>query len=124
VRVIIAGPRDLRLKVSEVKSAVDASGFKVREVVCGGASGVDEAALYFSKKHNRRIRMFHAEWERAARETGNRLAAGPIRNREMAEYADALIVIKRPGPTTKGTASMIREAKKHGLPIHVEEVAG
>ena len=39
------------------------------------------------------------------------LAAGPIRNREMAEIGDVLIAIKTSG---KGTQSMIREARLRG----------
>ena len=122
MKVVIAGPRDLNPTVHTVEIAVKNSGFPLTEVAAGGASGVDEAALYYARAHNRKIRVFHPDWERAERLTGNRLAAGPIRNMRMAEYADALIVIKRPGPTTKGTTSMIAQAEKRGLPVYVEEV--
>ena len=35
-----------------------------------------------------------------------------------------LLVIKRKGEETPGTASMIREATSRGMPVHVEEANG
>ncbi len=48
-----------------------------------------------------------------------------VRNREMADCADALLVVRRmEAPETKGTASMIREAKRYGLKRVIVEVSG
>jgi hypothetical protein len=46
-------------------------------------------------------------------------AAGPIRNKEMAESADALVAIPR--PASKGAANMIKQAETRGLLVHVHE---
>ena len=48
------------------------------------------------------------DWEHFGR------AAGPIRNKKMAEYADAVILF----PGGKGTASMLKEAQKAELTIY------
>lgn len=117
MRVVIAGPRSLPLSIEMVTAAVNASGFDVLEVVSGAAKGVDYSAERWAIHYNFGLKQFFPKWGKHG------LSAGPIRNRDMAEYADALIVIKRPGPATSGTASMIREAEKRGLPIHVEEVS-
>jgi hypothetical protein len=47
--------------------------------------------------------------------------AGPIRNRRMAQSADALIAIPLKG-RRRGTDSMIREAKLCGLKIFIKEM--
>ena len=116
MRVIIAGPRDLGIGIWEVGEAIRNSGFAPSVIMSGDAQGVDAAADMYASELEYTYEKYPALWNKHGK------AAGPIRNQEMAEYADALIVIKRPGPTTRGTASMIREAEKRNLPIHVEEV--
>ncbi|QIN79644.1 DUF2493 domain-containing protein [Rubrobacter marinus] len=118
MKVIIAGPRDLVLLEEQVEKAIAASGFEVTQIVEGGATGVDSSAAWYAEQSGIPYKSFPADWTRHGK------AAGPIRNREMADYADALLVIKREGEETSGTASMIREAKKRGLPVHVEEAEG
>jgi len=44
-------------------------------------------------------------------------AGGPMRNEQMADYADALIAFWDGG--SRGTADMIERAKSHGLKIRV-----
>lgn len=117
MKVIVAGPRDLTAGPDVITAALDASGFDVLEVVSGGATGIDKCAADWALRYNFGLRRFYPEWKTHGR------AAGPIRNRKMAEYADALVVIKRAGKDTAGTSSMIREATKAGLPIYVHELA-
>lgn len=115
MKVIIAGSRDLKVTPEEIQAAVDASGFEVTEHVSGHALGVDVVGEVWAWKHEpRRIptKVFYADWLNLKR------AAGPIRNRAMAEYADALIAIYRKGKLTPGTRSMISEARKRGLKIY------
>ncbi len=117
MKVVIAGPRDLNfLKAFVIADAVRTSGFEVTELVHGGASGVDRAGELWAKDASVPTRAFYPYWKTHGR------AAGPIRNREMAAYADALIVVKQKGVDTPGTSSMIREAEKAGLPVHIEEL--
>ena len=117
MRVIVAGPRDLVLLEETVEAALGASGFSVGEIVEGGATGVDSSAAWYAQQRGIPYKSFCADWTKHGR------AAGPIRNRQMAEYADALVLVKRRGADTPGTKSMTREAEKRGLPVHIHELA-
>lgn len=114
MKVIIAGSRDLNITPPDIQAAVDASGFEVVEHVSGHALGVDVAGEVWAWQHEPRIptKTFIAQWAQEGRR------AGPIRNRAMAEYADALIAIYRKGKLTPGTRNMISEARKRGLKIY------
>ncbi len=81
--------------------------FEIGEIVCGGARGADLLGKDYGEKYNIPVKMFPADWKRY----GN--SAGPRRNIEMAEYADALIAFWD-GEST-GTAHMIKEAHRRKL---------
>lgn len=81
------------------------------EVVTGGAHGVDTLAHHWALDEGIRTRVFPADWKRHGR------AAGPIRNRAMAEYAapgGCLIAVSR---CTPGTNNMIEQARAVGLRV-------
>lgn len=90
------------------------SGFQVDMIVAGGARGVDRAAEDISIIDKIPNRIFPADWD----EYGN--AAGPIRNREMADNADALIAL--PDSESVGTRDMITVMRKMGKPVYVMEI--
>ena len=93
-----------------LQMAIWESNFPITEVVSGGASGVDAAGERWAKTHNIPIKSFPADWTQGK-------MAGFIRNRQMAQYAHALIALwdgKSPG-----THNMIKEANKEGLAIHI-----
>lgn len=69
--------------------------------------GVDGLAERYAFENNLVSRSFPAKWERFGK------FAGPIRNLNMAKYADRLIAFSSGG---KGTANMIKCAKEQGLP--------
>jgi hypothetical protein len=81
------------------------------EFVSGGAAGVDRHGELWARRHGYRVRVFPADWKAHGK------AAGPIRNRQMAEYATHLVAIW--DGESRGTASMIREAHRRGLGVHV-----
>lgn len=113
MKVIIAGSRHIE-DWTQVHEAIVKSGFLVTEVVCGGAAGVDTIGESLATLHNMPVKSFPADWSRYGK------GAGPIRNEEMAQYADALIAVwdgKSPG-----TKHMITEMKKLNKPIHVHLV--
>jgi len=58
---------------------------------------------------------FPAHWDEYGR------AAGPIRNRQMLDkgWADAVVAFHLNLDESKGTADMVREARKRGLPVWV-----
>lgn len=65
------------------------SGFDLRpnEIVSGMASGADAAGVFYADDYKILLKEFPADWGKHGK------AAGPIRNREMAEYADALLLL-------------------------------
>lgn len=114
MKTIIAGSRTLGQK--EVTDAIAQAllsdkDWVITQVVCGCANGVDKAGEAWAREGNIPVRHFPADWRRYGR------GAGPIRNRLMAEYADALIAVW--DGKSKGTLNMLHEAKKRGLKIHL-----
>lgn len=97
----------------------------VTEVVSGGASGVDLLGEKWAKKHLIPVRRFPAYWN------FHGAMAGPIRNVDMARYAcgwketEDYAVSKVPGAlvliwdkSSRGSAHMLRTAKRYALIIH------
>lgn len=110
MRTIIAGSRTIT-DPAVVEQAIRDSGFTITEVVSGGARGVDWLGGQWARKKRIQTRFFHAEWGRFGKR------AGPIRNRTMARYAEALIAIW--DGSSRGTADMIRRAQSLGLRVFV-----
>jgi len=111
MNVIIAGGRDVT-DFDLVERAVNNSGFEIEQVVSGGAKGVDTLAVLYAQKYNKHLALFMADWDRHGRK------AGPIRNGQMAEYADALIAVW--DGKSKGTKNMIDQATAKGLKVYIE----
>lgn len=112
MRVIIAGSRTFT-NGAVVAAAYHKSGFKATEIVSGGCRGVDESGERLADQMRIPVRRFQASWATYGK------SAGPVRNREMAAYADALIAIW--DGKSRGTANMIAEAKAKGLKIYIED---
>lgn len=118
MKTIIAGSRDIT-SYSLVKQAVIDSGFTITEVVSGSqktrdaqgkiVGGVDYLGEIWAHNMGIPVKSFPAQWSELGK------AAGPVRNAEMAEYAEALICIHTGG---NGSASMLRLARARGLKIY------
>lgn len=80
-------------------------------IVSGAATGADKLGEYYALIHDLRVRRFLAAWD----SFGN--AAGPIRNAEMADYADVLLAFW--DGKSRGTKSMIAEAEQRGLDVRI-----
>lgn len=106
MKVIIAGPRDYEDFVSVIV-AVHLSHFDITEVVSGRARGVDTLGERWADENGIPVKPFPADWTRY----GN--GAGPKRNLQMAKYADGAVILW--DGTTRGTGSMLKIAKAHGL---------
>lgn len=106
---IIAGSRTIldRSKVFEILSEYD----WITEVVSGCAKGVDTLGEEWARKNGLPITRFPADWLKHGKK------AGYLRNVEMADYAQACIVIHR---NSKGSLHMLDIARKKRL--HVIEV--
>ena len=77
-------------------------------VISGNATGADKFGEMWAGDHGVRVQRHPAEWNKHGK------AAGPMRNRQMAKVADAVILF----PGGRGTASMRKEAEKRNLPIY------
>lgn len=111
-KVIIAGGRDF--KDSELLERTCNGYLQDKadiEIVSGGAKGADELAIHYSKKYKFELTVIPANWTLYGK------SAGPIRNRKMAMYADALIVFW--DGKSRGSKNMIETAKEFGIPVRV-----
>jgi len=114
MKVIIAGSRVFNDYGLLCQAVVD-SGFDITEVVSGCARGADTLGERWAADHGVPVARFAAEWDKYQR------AAGPIRNRQMAEYAEGLIAL--PVGEARGTRDMIRQATKLKLKVFVKEAS-
>lgn len=113
MKVIIAGTRTIT-NANLIEKAISESGFVITEIVSGGAAGVDRLGEMYADYHNIPIKAFRADWKKFGR------TAEPRRNKQMAEYADALIAIW--DGESRGTRNMIGEATFLGIKIYVMSV--
>lgn len=113
MKLIIAGGRNIT-DYSLVLSALAESQFQPTEIVSGMAPGVDTLAVQYATENNLPLKEFHANWSLYGR------SAGPRRNREMANYGDALIAIW--DGESRGTKNMIEEATKRNLLVYVKKI--
>lgn len=108
MKVIIAGGRDFKPRISDFLRIKEILlEHKVTEIVSGGARGADAWGEFLGEKLGIPVKRFPADWDRQGK------SAGPRRNQEMAEYADAVILM----PGGRGTQNMREEASKKGLLI-------
>lgn len=110
MKTIIAGSRGIT-DYNQVLRAIAGADWEITEVVSGCARGVDYLGERWAQENDIPIERFPARWK----EHGN--SAGPIRNAEMARYADALIALW--DGESRGTRGMILIAHRRKLRIHV-----
>lgn len=115
MKLIIAGSRTFNFDHDFIHEAIYAVNnyqrkFNDLEIVSGGAKGVDATAKKYAEAWDKPFREFPADWETHGK------AAGPMRNKQMAEYADALLLIW--DGESKGSASMKKEMEKLKKPIY------
>lgn len=118
MRLIIAGKRDYNNKniiYTEIDKFIIEYGFPT-EIIEGGADGVDKLAHQYAVDNKIFVKTFEANWLKLGK------IAGPLRNKQMAEYAskdkDAWLLAFWDGQS-KGTKSMINEARKKNLNIQI-----
>lgn len=109
MKVIIAGSRHMPFSMFHlIDEAVKKSNFPVTEVVCGLARGADMFGGKWAVNNSIPVKTFPANWDEHGK------AAGPIRNQQMAEYADALIVFIWDG--SRGSKDMLMRMERMKKP--------
>lgn len=115
-KIIIAGGRNFN-DYNVVKHVCDKytkDKYNSIEVVCGMAKGVDLLGKKWGDDNGYNIKEFPANWVKY------RSSAGPIRNKQMAEYGNVLIAFW--DSNSKGTKNMIDIAKDLGLDIIIFKI--
>jgi hypothetical protein len=107
MKIIIAGGRNYQFTDSDIDKLNNIKNL-ITEIVSGGAKGADYEGERWAKLNNIPVKFFKADWSQYGR------AAGPIRNKQMAEYADAIILF----PGGSGTDNMYANAVKANLKIY------
>ena len=110
---IIAGSRTINDYNALLQAVLDAP-FEISEVVSGGARGADRLGERLARGFDLPLKIFPANWEMHQRR------AGMLRNIQMSEYAEALILIW--DGASKGSKHMLSTAKKNNLKIHIHKV--
>lgn len=113
MKVIVAGGRDFN-DFDVVANAIVESKFIITEIVSGCAAGVDTLGEIYAAENDIPVKKFPADWKKNGR------SAGPIRNGQMAEYADALVAVW--DGVSRGTKNMIDQATARGRQVHVHTV--
>lgn len=116
-KLIVAGSRyfkdydRLAQDLDKLLSARVAAGEQI-EIVSGGCpTGADAFAARYARERGYALQLFPANWRRWGK------LAGPIRNRHMADYGDALVAFW--DGKSRGTADMIKNAKAACLRVVV-----
>lgn len=115
-KLIVAGGRDfddyktLSTKLNNIRSIIIGDDIADDlEIVCGKARGADSLGEKWAKANHVGIKYFPADWDKYKK------SAGYLRNKQMAEYGDALIACW--DGKSKGTKHMINLAKEYDISI-------
>jgi YspA, cpYpsA-related SLOG family len=111
MKTIIAGSRTIN-NLPELELAIKESGIQITEVICGGANGVDKLGEKWAKDNNVPIKYFLPNWEQFGK------AAGPIRNSQMIDYAEAAIILW--DGISRGTLDTITKANSRTLKSYIK----
>jgi hypothetical protein len=110
MKVIIAGSRTFN-DYELLKRVCNETLTTITEIVSGTANGADKLGERYAKEKGYSIKQFPADWNKHGK------SAGYIRNKQMAEYADALIAFW--DGKSKGTKHMIDLAKYHKIKVKI-----
>ena len=110
MKTIIAGSRE-GCKRRHLAAALRQAPWEITVVVCGMCRGADMLGYRWGNRVGVPVEEFPADWDK------HDDAAGGIRNRQMADKAEALIALW--DGESSGTADMIKVAKARRLEVFV-----
>ena len=105
MRVAIVGSRNIMVENFDKYVSKD------DEIVSGGAKGVDRCAAHNANKNGIKLTEFLPQYECYGR------AAPIVRNKQIVEYADEIVVFW--DGSSKGSLSVIKYAEKTGKPCEI-----
>ena len=113
-RIIVCGNKDFKDRefcLKKLKEMIPK--YTNPEIISGHASGADTFGEEFARIEGIKYSVFKAEWKRYGK------AAGPIRNREMLNYAmeETPVIIAFWNGTRRGTKNMVEQARKAGAEV-------
>ena len=113
MKTIIEGSRTIT-DYAVVEQAIKESEFKITTVISGMARGVDTLGERWAHENNIDIILCPANWKKYGKK------AGYIRNAEMADIAEALIVIIE--NNSRGSSHMLTIAQDRELLIYSKHI--
>ena len=114
MKTIVAGSRHYD-NLAAIASILDRCPWKITEVVSGECRGVDKIGAEWATSNSIPVQPFPYKSELGR-------AGGPVRNQEMAEYADAAIVFWNGDTKGSGSHNMIQLALAHELHLLVVRI--
>ena len=105
MKIVIVGSRDVI--VSDIGRYIS----NAKEIVSGGAVGVDRCAEEYAKKNGIKLTVFLPQYKLYGR------AAPIIRNKKIVDYSDKIVAFWN--GSSKGTLSVIKYARKTGKPCEI-----
>lgn len=116
-RIVIAGSRgfeDYEVLEQTLDHILDEQTDSI-ELVSGHAKGADLLTERYAKENGLPIHIIKPDWKAYGR------AAGPIRNRQMLDYAmdESPLVVAFWDRKSKGTKNTIDTAKSLGIPVEI-----
>lgn len=112
IKLIIAGSRTLNISCNQIKDILSLHYLHPTdpdEIVSGGARGVDYSGELYADEYSIPVTIFPYKSELGK-------AGGPIRNKEMADYADALLLIW--DGESRGSKNMKETMLKLNKPVY------
>ncbi len=115
-RVAVAGCRQYE-NYEEAKEYIDLCISEIRKkytliFVSGGCRGADALGERYAAENGLKTEKYPADWEKYGR------AAGPMRNKKIAEISDYIICFW--DGQSKGTKSLLRFAEKSQKPVKIK----
>ena len=110
MKLIIAGSRTINPTKAFISFLIKHFKIKPKVIVNGDAKGVDRSGKRWALSKNIKIKTMEADWDKHGK------SAGYIRNKQMAKYGDALLLIW--DGNSNGSKNMRYLAIKNGLKIY------
>jgi len=112
VKLIIAGSRGIAVSEKTLTQVVEALKLEVTEVVSGNCKdSPDVSGEHWALVKGLNLQLFEADWEKEGK------AAGPVRNKKMAEYADVALIFW--DGASRGSKNMADHMHRKKKPVHV-----